>query len=188
MNAPSVDPDHQLISRVARGDEAAFLELLSKYKTPVHAFVYRMLNDAEETDDVAQEVFIRVYRTADLYQPRAKFTTWLFAIANNLATDRLRKRARHPTIGGDEAQSRIDRALDSRDNPSQSLQHEEQAVAVQGAIEQLPIDQRAALILAEYEELSYAEIADVMGSSVKSVESRIYRAKEFLRKKLARWL
>jgi len=174
--------------RVAEGDEAAFTELVGKYKNPVHAFVYRMLGDTDEADDVAQEVFIKLYRTADLYEPRAKFTTWLFAIANHLATDRLRKRQRRRTFTGNEAETAIQNATDPKGNPAQRLAGEEQAAAVQRAIGQLPPDQRTALVLCEYEEMSYAEIAEVMRCSVKSVESRLYRAKQFLRDKLAKWL
>ena len=188
MNAEPADPDHELMRRVAQGDEAAFTELVGKYKMPLHAFVYRMLNDAEEADDVTQETFIRLYRTADLYQPRAKFTTWLFAIANNLATDRLRKRVRRSTIVGEKAEKRLEKTPDRHGDPSQALGRGEQAAAVQRAIGELPPDQRTALVLYEYEELSYAEIAEVMHCSVKSVEARLYRAKEFLRRKLAKWL
>ncbi len=172
--------------RVARGDEAAFTELVSKYKSPVHAFVYRMLGDADEADDVAQEVFIKLYRTADLYRPQAKFTTWLFAIARNLAVDRLRKR--RPVVTGEEADRELESALDAKADPSKAAGIADQAVAVQRAIEQLPPDQKTVLLLCEYEEMSHAEIGEVMGCSVKSVESRLYRAKEFLRRKLARWL
>src|ERR1051326_6397167 len=112
--------------RVAQGEEAAFTELVGKYKTPVHSFVYRMLGDADEADDVTQEVFIKLYRTADLYQPQAKFTTWMFAIANNLATDRLRKRQRRPTVSGEEAETKLEAAADNRENPSQTLSRDAQ--------------------------------------------------------------
>lgn len=180
--------DHELMRRVADGDEAAFTELLRKYSQPIHAFVYRMLHDADEADEVTQEVFLRVYRTADLYRPAARFTTWLFAIANNLATDRLRKRQRRPTLSGEQAEGELRKTSDAARNPIEILEIDERAAAVRKAIAELPSDQKTALILFEYEGLSHAEIAEVMGCSKKSVESRLYRAKEILKKKLARWL
>ena len=176
------------MQRVVRGEEAAFTELIAKYKTPVHAFVYRLLNDFEEADDVAQEVFIKVYRLADLYQPRAKFTTWLFALAHNLAVDRLRRRKQRRTLAGEQAEAEIKMAADTNSNPSQALGRREKIAAVQQAIEQLPLDQKTALLLYQYENLSYAEIGQVMRCSVKSVEARLYRARESLRARLAKWL
>jgi RNA polymerase sigma-70 factor (ECF subfamily) len=184
--SPAGATDHELMHRVVRGDEAAFTELVTKYKSPVHAFVYRMLGDADEADDVAQEVFIKLYRTADLYRPRAKFTTWLFTIAHNLATDRLRKR--RPIVRGEQAERELESAVDARADPSKSASIEEGSAAVRRAVELLPLDQKTALLLYQFEELSYAEIAEVMRCSVKSVEARLYRAKDFLRKKLAKWL
>src|SRR5262245_50759217 len=159
------DPDHALMRRVAQGDEAAFTELIGKYKLPVHSFVFRMLGDADEAEDVAQEAFITVYRTADLYAPRAKCTTRLFAIAKHRATDRLRHRQRRPTVSREEAEARLKASADRGDNPSQALGREELAAAVQRGIEQLPSDQKTALILYEYQDLSYAEIAEVMRCS-----------------------
>ncbi|MSR64975.1 MAG: sigma-70 family RNA polymerase sigma factor [Verrucomicrobiae bacterium] len=182
------DPDYDLMRRIADGNEAALTELIGKYKTPVHSFVYRMLNDADEADDVSQEVFIKVFRTADLYRPRAKFTTWLFAVANNLATDRLRKRQRRPTVTGEEAESKWEAVTDHRENPREALCRKEYTAAVQQAIEQLPADQKTAILLYEFEDMSYAEIAEVMRCSVKSVEARLYRAKDLLRTRLAKWL
>ena len=90
-------PDSEVVRQIQSGDDAAFEELMRRYKRPVVNFVYRMLGNADDADDVAQEVFVRVYRNFDTYRTETKFSTWLFALARNAAIDHLRWRARHPT-------------------------------------------------------------------------------------------
>ena len=178
---PPVDDQSEstLIEQARAGDEAAFEELMRRYKRPVLNFIYRLLSDAEEAEDIAQEVFVRVYRSLRGYSPRTRFSTWLFTVARNAAIDRLRWRKRHPTV-----------PLDSAPDPAtpigvtDEVNVHEIGTQVATAVASLPEDQRTALVLAEYQGLSYAEIAEIMRCSEKSVESSLYRAKHTLREKL----
>jgi RNA polymerase sigma-70 factor (ECF subfamily) len=177
---PAADPDPVLVRRIQAGDVAAFDELLTRYRKPVLNFVYRLLGDATEAEDVAQDVFVRAYRHIRDYQPKVKVSTWLFAIARNAALDRLRYRQRHPTA-----------PLDAAPEPaavSREVELRETGAQIADAVATLPEDQRTAIVLAEYHDLSYAEIAEIMECSVKSVESRLYRAKATLREKLRGFL
>ncbi len=176
LNGPT---DLELVERLQRGEDAAFDELMGRYKRPVLNFAFRMLGEAE-AEDVAQEVFVRVYQRIGDYRPRAKFSTWLFALARNACIDRLRYRQRHPT-----------EPLDTAPEPStvtRDTETRELGEHIAAAIAALPEDQRTAIVLAEYHGLSYAEIAGVMHCSEKSVESRLYRAKQFLREQLRGFL
>lgn len=171
--------DSEVVRRIQSGDNDAFDELMRRYKRPVVNFVYRLLGNAEDADDIAQEVFVRVYQNLDTYRAETKFSTWLFALARNAAIDRLRWRARHPTEPIESAPQLI--APAGTDNEASAREIGEQIAA---AVAKLPEDQRTALVLAEYQGLSYAEIAGVMRCSEKSVESRLYRAKQTLRSSL----
>ena len=168
-------PDSAIVESIRAGDDGAFDELMRRYKRPVVNFVYRMLGDAAEADDVAQEVFVRIYRNIAGYRPgTGKFSTWLFALARNAAIDRLRYRKRHPT-----------EPLDSAPEPvTQPVEVDKISEHIAAEIAELPEEQRTALVLAEYHDLSYAEIAAIMRCSEKSVESRLYRAKQTLRERL----
>ena len=169
--------DSQLIERLQRGEDDAFDELLSRYKHPLINFCYRLLGDAGDADDVAQEVFVRVYQHIGDYRPRGKLSTWLFAMARNACIDRLRYRKRHPT-----------EPLEGVPEPATTAQYDDAGEHIAAAIADLPEEQRTAIVLAEYHGLSYAEIAGVMKCSEKSVESRLYRAKQSLRHRLAHLL
>ena len=169
--------DFQIVEQIQAGQDLAFDELMVRYKRPVVNFCYRMLADAGDADDVAQEVFVSVYQRIGGYRPRGKFSTWLFALAHNACIDRLRYRKRHPTV-----------PLDAAPEPgmvSREIATNEIGEHIAAAIAALPDDQRTAIVLAEYHGLSYAEIAGVMRCSEKSVESRLYRAKQTLRQRLA---
>lgn len=172
--------DSVLVTRLQADDDAAFEELLRRYKRPVINFCYRLLGNEADADDIAQETFVRLHQQRAKIDPAKTFTTWLFALARNASIDRLRYRQRHPTD-----------ALDAIPEPA-TLPHEvenrELEAAIATAIAALPEDQRTAIVLAEYHGLGYAEIAGVMKSSAKSVESRLYRAKQALRISLRQWL
>jgi RNA polymerase sigma-70 factor (ECF subfamily) len=172
-------PDSELVQQIQSGEDAAFDELMRRYKRPVVNFVHRLLGNAADADDVAQEVFVRVYRNLDTYRPKTKFSTWLFALARNAAIDRLRWRTRHPA-------ERIESAaqLAAPSGTADEVAAREVGEQIAAAVDKLPEDQRTALVLAEYHGLSYAEIAEVMHCSEKSVESRLYRAKQTLRASL----
>ena len=172
--------DRSLVEQVRAGNDAAFEALMKRYKRPVLNFVYRMLSDAGDAEDVAQETFIRAYRRIANYRSQQNFSTWLFAIARNAAIDRLRYRQRHPT-----------EPLDAMPEPaavSSEVENRETGTQIAAAIAALPEDQRAALVLAEYHNLSHAEIAGIMRCSEKAVESRLYRARQAMRVRLRHWL
>ena len=172
-------PDPEVIRQIQSGDDSAFDELMGRYKRPVVNFIFRMLGNADDADDVAQEVFVRVYQKLDTYRPETKFSTWLFALARNAAIDRLRWRKRHPTESID-PESPLPAATDT----AQDVGAREIGALIAAAVSELPEDQRTVLVLAEYQGMSHAEIAAVMRCSEKSVESRLYRAKQTLRKGL----
>jgi len=170
--------DSQLIIRLQADAETALDELMRRYKHPVVNFCYRLLGNATDADDIAQETFVRLYQNRAKIDPAKKLSAWLFAIARNACLDRLRYRHRHPTEPLDTAPEPIAPAIADKEIGDQ----------IAAAVAQLPEDQRTALILAEYHGLSYAEIAGVMKTSEKSVESRLYRAKQTLRVSLRQWL
>jgi RNA polymerase sigma-70 factor, ECF subfamily len=166
--------DLELVERLQRGEDAAFDEIMGRYKRPIVNFCYRLLADAGDADDVAQEVFVRVYQRIGDYRPRGQFSTWLFALARNACLDRLRYRKRHPT-----------EPLEGVPEPATTAQYDDVGEHIAAAIAELPEEQRTAIVLAEYHGMSYAEIAAIMECSEKSVESRLYRAKQTLRQRLA---
>lgn len=171
--------DLEIVQLAQADNAAAFDELMRRYKRPVLNFVYRLLGDAAEAEDVAQEVFVRVYQNLTSYKPQAKFSTWLFALAHNAAIDHLRWRKRHPAESLDTAPpTAAPVSVTDEASASEIGEH------IAAAVAQLPEDQRTALILSEYHSQSYAEIAAVMHCSEKSVESRLYRAKQTLRQQL----
>ena len=172
-------PDSELVRQIQSGDDAGFDELMRRYKRPILSFVFRMLGNAEDAADVAQDVFVRVYQNLDACRSDAKFSTWLFAMARNAAIDRLRWRARHPT---ESMESAPEIAMPS--GTAEDVNTREIGRQIAAAVDKLPEDQRTALVLSEYQGMSYAEIAGVMRCSEKSVESRLYRAKQTLREAL----
>jgi RNA polymerase sigma-70 factor (ECF subfamily) len=172
-------PDSEIVRQIQSGDAAAFDELMRRYKRPVVNFVFRMLGNAEDADDVAQDVFVRVYQNLDTYRPETKFSTWLFALARHAAIDRIRWRTRHRT---ESIESAPEMAASS--GTTEEVNAREVGDQIAAAIAKLPEDQRTAVVLSEYQGMSYAEIAGVMRCSEKSVESRLYRAKQTLRKGL----
>ncbi len=183
------DTDRAGILRLQNGDDAAFDEIIARYKMPVINFVYRMIGDADEADDVAQEVFVRVYSKCHRFKPggRHRFSTWLFQIARNQAIDVLRKRQRRPVEFRDFGKDGGHEPVSLVASADRETEHKEIGDAIARAVSKLPEKQKTALILAEYHNLPHAEIAAVMQCSVKSVESRLARARCELRRKLA-WL
>lgn len=187
---PEDDRDVQLMQLIRTGDTAAFEELVARHQLLVAGTVARMLGSNSEVEDIAQQVFVRVWKHAKRYVPRAKFTTWLLKIARNLVFNELRRRARHTQIPlqvepEDEGRSiRDERAK----TPDSSLLEQELQLAIEAAISQLPETQRMALVLRRYDELSYEEIAEVLGQSVPAVKSLLFRARTELRVYLSRYL
>ena len=169
-------PDTELVRQIQSGDDAAFDEVMRRYKRPVVNFVYRMLGNSEDANDVAQEAFVRAYRNLDTYRPETKFSTWLFALARNAAIDHWRWRQRHPRESLESVPP-----MTAATGTVEEVAAREIGAAIAAALAKLPEDQRAAVVWAEYYGMSYAEIAGVMHCSEKSVESRLYRAKRALR-------
>ena len=188
------DPDATLMLRVKRGDRAAFAELVDKYKQPVMNLVYRTLHDETEAEDLAQNVFLQVYKSAKRYESRAKFSTWLFTIARNLCLNEIRRRSRHPADSLEETHA--DREDQPRQqfedkkiiSPPEKLLHGELAQKIEEALAELPENQRTAILLCRQEELSYEEIAEILGCSLSATKSLIHRGRETLKEKLKPYL
>ncbi|HKM89327.1 MAG TPA: sigma-70 family RNA polymerase sigma factor [Candidatus Acidoferrales bacterium] len=187
-----VRSDVQLMLAVKQGDEASFELLLQRYRRPLCHFLNRMVRDAAHAEDLAQEVFLRVYRARREYEPSAKFTTWLFRIATNLALNSLRDgRHRQAEVSLDapaEGQDGSEMTLDVPDGApvvEQQLVERDRVAVVRRAIFALPEKQRAAVLLHKYQELDYDEIARILGCSVSALKSLLFRAYETLRVELA---
>ncbi len=178
--------------RFKNGEEACFVELVKIHKQRVFAFAYRFLGGAADAEDAAQEVFIKVYNAAGTYTVKAKFTTWLFTITRNTCLNFLDKRNRKGLfVSLDESpDTREDspnlQVADTKDPPpAELLIKQEQFEAVKKALDSLPENQKTAVLLCRYDDLSYEAIAEVMGCSVKAVKSLLHRAKLNLKEKLA---
>ncbi|HYL69349.1 MAG TPA: sigma-70 family RNA polymerase sigma factor [Candidatus Limnocylindria bacterium] len=186
--------DVQLMLDVKAGDEQSFALLLQRYRSPLVNFLYRMVRGREEAEDLAQEVFLRVYRARKEYVPSAKFTTWLFRIATNLALNSVRdNRYQRMEVSIDapvsaDAEDGDERTLDvaeKRPNIEQHLIEEARSKMIRHAIEKLPEKQRAAVLLHKYQELDYNEIAKILECSESALKSLLFRAYETLRVELA---
>jgi RNA polymerase sigma-70 factor (ECF subfamily) len=184
--------DVQLMLDVKAGDEQSFELLLRKYRTPLVNFLYRMVRDTAVAEDLAQEVFLRVYRARQEYAPSAKFTTWMFRIATNLALNSVRDN-RHrrmeismdqPVDMGEEEQRPLE-VPDRTPSVEQDLVARVRAEMILKAIHSLPEKQRAAVLLHKYQELDYDEIARVLECSESALKSLLFRAYETLRVELA---
>jgi len=192
--ATNLDPDAGLMLRVQRGDRRAFEELVDKYKRPVINVIYRMLGDATEAEDLAQNVFVQVYKSADRYRATAKFSTWLFTIARNLCLNEIRRRSRHRAESLDATHpEQDDRAEPQFEDtkgfsPPETLLHEELEEKIQQALSDLPDHQRLAILLCRQDELSYEDIARVLGCSLSATKSLIHRGREALKQKLKPYL
>jgi RNA polymerase sigma-70 factor, ECF subfamily len=188
------DPDAELMLRVKRGDEAAFEQLVDKYKQPVLNLVYRTLRDATEAEDLAQNVFVQVFKSADRYRVEAKFSTWLFTIARNLCLNELRRRSRHPAESLDAAVETHEelpgRQFEDKASvtaPDQLLRTELSS-KVEECLASLPENQRTAILLFKEQEMSYEEISRILDCSLSATKSLIHRGRETLKEKLKPYL
>ena len=190
----TADPDAALMLRVKQGDAAAFAELVDKYKQPVMNVAYRMLHDATEAEDLAQAVFVQVFKSAHRYQVSSKFLTWLFTIARNLCLNEIRRRSRHRAESMDASHpEQEDQPLHQFEDkqtasPPERLLHGELEAKIEEALGDLPENQRLAIVLCRQDELSYEEIARVLGCSVSAIKSLIHRGRETLKQKLKPYL
>ncbi len=180
--------DKQLVARVQKGDKGAFDLLVIKYQYKVHAIISRYVKDIDEVNDVMQEAFIKAYRALEGFRGESAFYTWLYRIAVNTAKNYLIARNRRPPafdINVDDSDySEENKQLHNVDSPENILYRDELQSVINAAIKNLPEDLRTALILREFEDLSYEEIADIMDCPVGTVRSRIFRARESLEEKI----
>ena len=186
--------DAALMLRVKQGDAAAFTQLVEKYKQPIVNLVWRTVRDETEAEDIAQNVFVQAWKSAPRYQATAKFSTWLFTIARNLCLNEFRRRSRHPAesldqMRDDSEDQPLFQVVDKRIRGAQGeLLQGELEHKVDAAIDELPENQRIALALCRQEELSYEEIAEVLGCSLSATKSLIHRARETLKARLKPYL
>jgi RNA polymerase sigma-70 factor (ECF subfamily) len=182
--------DVRLMRLVSRGDTSAFEELIERHQALVAGTVARMLGSNSDVEDIAQQVFIRVWKSARRYVPRAKFTTWLLKITRNLVFNELRRTKRHAHVSLQSEPGTEDLPLKDETNlaPDASLLELELQRTIEEAILQLPETQRMALVLRRYEQLTYEQIAEVLDLSVPAVKSVLFRARSELRSRLSKYL
>ena len=185
------EEDLALMADVARGDENAFAKIVEKHQPAVLGTVAKMTNQSPDTEDIAQQVFIRLWKSAERYQPTAKFTTFLFTITRNLVFNATRKKSGKNESSFDAleenwGQNIEDKNSDSR--PDKSIEQNELRQEIDRAISSLPEKQRLAVILRRYEKMPYEEIASTLEISVPAVKSQLFRARTALRESLGRYL
>jgi RNA polymerase sigma-70 factor, ECF subfamily len=182
--------DVRLMRLVARGDTSAFEKVIERHQALVAGTAARMLGSNSDVEDIAQQVFIRVWKSARRYVPRAKFTTWLLKITRNLVFNELRRAKRRAQVSLQPEPGAEEIPLKDEMNPAPdvSLLEDELQRAIEEAIMQLPESQRMALVLRRYEQLSYEEIAEVLDLSVPAVKSVLFRARTELRARLSKYL
>jgi RNA polymerase sigma factor (sigma-70 family) len=191
MNVPNCDEqDAQDMARLASGHDAALNDLMDRHAEKLFHYLLRSLQDGADAADLAQETFVRVFQHRARFDPRQRFSTWLYAIASNLVRDRYRWRSRHQQVSLDAENEPGDTSLKDTLQaggplPDQIVQTEERADEVRKAVGALPEELKQPLILALYQDLPQAEIATILNCSVKAVETRIYRARQQLRSALA---
>jgi RNA polymerase sigma-70 factor (ECF subfamily) len=182
-------PSEDLMARIAEGDEDAFEILINRHQASILNLVYRFIGDRTQAKDLAQEVFIRVWQAAGSYQPKAKFTTWIYRITANLCFNELKSARRRRWFSfnrsDEDGEHTIEEALpDSTPSAEDLLLSKERSRQISDALQSLPPNQRMALVLKRYDDLSYQEIAQILGCSVSAVESLLVRAKRSLQEKL----
>ncbi len=193
---PTTDADHldrEAVARLVSGDDRALDELMDRHAEPIYRFLYRMLANEDDAEDLAQEVFVRLYRSCASYRPKHRFRTWLYTIAANLGRNKLRWRSRHLEVSTDdttqsEVQSPPETFVYKENSPEDELQTSERNKAVRDAVAGLPESLREAVVLREWEELSLTDAASILNATPKAVESRLYRARRLLREQLIDWL
>ena len=184
----ALEYDAELMIQVREGDSGSFAMLLKRHRGPVIQFLYRMVQDRAVCEELAQEVFLRIYRSRATYEPTAKFTTWLYRIATHLALNWLRDRkgeAGLESLDRESGDGVVRQVSDRRPSIEQRLVYEVRLEEIRQAIHGLPEKQRAAVLMHKYDELEYTQIAAVLGCSESAVKSLLFRAYETLRSRLA---
>lgn len=179
----------ELMQALAEGDDRALRELVRIWEPGLLSFTYRYVQNEADARDLVQETFVRLYRNAASYRPQRSFAAWIFTIAANLCRNSQRWHRRHPNVSIEEAEDNIGPTLAcGRPSPDDAAEQTERVRAVRAAIAELPHELRTVLLLYEYEDFGYREIAEALGCSEKGVEFRLSRARVILREKLTRWL
>jgi RNA polymerase sigma-70 factor (ECF subfamily) len=185
------DPDIRLMLRVRDDDQVAFSELLDRYRTRIFGHFFRLFNNRQDAEDLAQEVFLRLYRSRKRYQPRARFATWLFHITQNVARNAIRSRRRRPCVrletlaGAYEGPLLESLLFDRGEEPSRPVERAEVADRVRAAVSTLAGRQRTAVVLHQLEDRTYNEVAAEMAMSPEAAKSLLYRARNQLRECLS---
>jgi RNA polymerase sigma-70 factor (ECF subfamily) len=188
-----IDPDAETMLAVQQGNVAAFEQLLDKYHRPIVNFIYKIVNNTSEAEELAQEVFLRVYRARGSYVPKARFAAWIYKIAANLSFKESRRRRRMRFWSGNHhfneagAREELDVA-DPGPHAEERIISSELSLAVRRAIRSLPKKEKTALILRRYEELSYREIAEIMECTEAAVKTYIHRGKMHVRDRILPYL
>jgi RNA polymerase sigma-70 factor (ECF subfamily) len=185
-------PDEDLVAAVLAGDRDRFGDLVERYQGRLVNYLYRLLRNLDEAHELAQEVFLKVYQALDRYDPRYRFSTWLFRVAQNAAIDQIRRRRLklvpiHRQEEGDEEGRDWDLPGPER-GPYRHLRNRERGEAIQQAIDGLPWEYRELIVLRHYGELSYEEIAGVKGMPLGTVKNKLFRGRQMLKEKLAEFL
>jgi RNA polymerase sigma-70 factor, ECF subfamily len=172
------------------GDDLALNRIMGRHRDKIFHYLIRLLQDQEEALDLAQETFVRVYLNRERFNPKNRFSSWMYAIATNLARDRMRWLARHRNVSLEAPMASTeatlaDRLKEPRLDPNESLERDEQVNQVKQALAEIPEELRTPLVLVEYEDMSQAQIAAVLNCTPKAVENRLYRARKLLREKLS---
>jgi len=191
--APDSSDDEEnvrLMLRVKEGDMRAFEQLVELHQRAVIGTVARMLNNHEDAHDIAQQVFVRVWRSAERYERSAKFTTWLYTIMKNLVFNEMRRRGRKREVSMEarEEEQHIEIPASDRHNPDTVVQQSELESAIDRAIQSLPEKQRLAVLLRRHEDAPYEQICEVLGMSLPAVKSLLFRARNDLKEKLTGYL
>ena len=182
-------PSEELMARIAEGDEDAFEILVNRHQTSILNLVYRFIGDRTQAKDLAQEVFMRVWQSAKSYEPKAKFTTWIYRITANLCFNELKSARRKKWFSfnwsDEDGEHTFEETLsDNAPSAEDLLLEKERSRQISDALQSLPDNQRMALVLKRYDDLSYQEIAQIIGCSVSAVESLLVRAKRTLQEKM----
>ncbi len=185
--------DRADMERLIAGQDTALNDLMERHAKPVFHFLCRMVGNEDDANDLAQETFVRVFKSRASFRTSEKFSTWLFTIAANLARNHFRWRSRHPAISLEAESPETEQTLGSTlpsdaPAPNEQALAAERAVAIRAAVGKLPEDLREAMVLCEWEDHSVAEAATILETTPKAVESRLYRARQLLREYLKSWL
>lgn len=184
-----MESDIELMMRAKSGDDSAFTDLMRRHYKGLVNYIYRFTNNRESSEDLAQEVFLRVYRSAKTYTPQAKFSTWLYKIATNLCFTNVKAKGREKNVSLDEMEENIGDLKDSKSEKADDVIYRSEIKnAIFEALETLPEKERVSIILCKYEELPYEEVAEVLGCTVGAVKTHVYRGRMKLVEKLKPYL